>query len=305
MEDERSKYKDFKRWSDTPELADRELGILFGIDDIPPHPEIDTLVVASNSPVKQQIVSDLLTPFGVTVRPSDSDGADEEEIKKILREMETPYDRYAARMSSRKLIPFVQQMNKGMPTIAFDTVVVNDGVVLEKPTTIDEARNMIRAITHKANHHKSYNTVSVYDGLTYATRLDSGEALYWRDSACVSFMLKTLTDSEVDTYLEQAGERVLDIAGAVDYSSELGHSLIYDWAKEKGEAGPRYQVNRVRYGQLLDLTGSTRFNDPLRSRLLTRDAFPVLRPYFQGVPTHSVEALVKSGTSIASSGQIA
>lgn len=272
----------------SPEEAEKELQKAFRFQDIPPHPRIKTLVVASGSPVKYEIISDLLRPLGVSVLYPKDALADEEAIKRDLQELETPDYKYAARMSARKLIPFTQQINQGTPTIALDTIVSHNRQVLEKPKTLDEARSMVRNVTTGRNLSRRVN---VFNGLTFATQVSENEALYWRDNVAVNMQLKDITDKEVDEYLEQAGDTVLNIAGGIDYSSEIGQNLV-----ENDQGGGRFTVLRTRFGRVYDLKVSTRIpEDQFDYRILSQESYMILEPYFKGVPTHLVKALVETG----------
>lgn len=88
-----------------------------------------------------------------------------------------------------------------IPIIAADTLVALDGKPLGQPADIDEAREMLTAL--------SGSTHQVYSGVCVVHR---GHSLH--QSMCTEVCFSTLSTKQIDTYLQH--NEVLDKAGAYE-----------------------------------------------------------------------------------------
>lgn len=96
------------------------------------------VVLASQSPRRKQLLSDLGVDFRVDVRSVD------EVYPEGLAEVEIP-----VYLSKLKAEPFVGEIEKNQIVITSDTIVALEGCVLGKPTGHDGAVEMLRSLSGK------------------------------------------------------------------------------------------------------------------------------------------------------------
>jgi septum formation protein len=166
---------------------------------IDPHPK--QLVLASASPRR----SELLTRMGLTFELCPTDVA----------EVETAHDgpaqmvlQNAALKADALSLQFADSLVLGS-----DTTVALDGVVLNKPVDLAEARAMLKRLAGR--EHTVYTAVSL--------RWESGNfSVDFVESSQVSF--KPLDDATISSYFERVNP--LDKAGA--YGIQEGREMIID-----------------------------------------------------------------------------
>lgn len=133
--------------------------------------------------------------------------------------------------------------------------------------------------------------IHVSDGVTFALKLQNQKLFYWRTGADVVLLIEEMTKREIDEYLEKEGERVLEVAGGVDFASDNGNKFI-----KKG--GPfTCIVSKQNSGPIPSLTDTLSPQDVLdilESVRIAGEAEQTVLPYFKGVPTHLVREIVKN-----------
>ncbi len=235
------------------------------------------LMVASTSPAKVELVRASSGNLPVETPPSGM-LEDEELFKEVLQQIETSSQKWAFRMAARKLTPLEDLIKTGVPALAFDSVVVVGEEKLEKPVDEVEAFTMVKKVAGKS--------VNVYSGLALAYPDLAGDLQVFRGGSAVEFSLLAMTDSQIEQFLEQQGKRSLQVAGAIDYS-RLGKQLINRdemISIDPYPGGFMPSLIQSRPG----LRGFTH-----TSAYLSPHALPAVDPYFQGVPTHLVSALLE------------
>lgn len=147
------------------------------------------LILASNSPRR----SDILATLGVAFERMPPD-VDERQL-----DGEPPSD-YVTRSARAKVASVAERVSDGI-VVGADTVVVIDGRPLGKPSSPDDAREMLRSLSGR--WHAVMTGLAVRD-------VASGRELAEHDKTLVRF--RELADEEIDAYVD-TGEP-LDKAGA-------------------------------------------------------------------------------------------
>ncbi|HWO00210.1 MAG TPA: Maf family protein [Blastocatellia bacterium] len=147
------------------------------------------IILASSSPRR----ADLLAAIGVKfdIVPSN--------VEERPHPDEPPGD-YITRLARAKVVAVARDQASGL-VIGADTVVVLDGVLMEKPASVEEARRMLRQLS--GQWHAVLTGVALFDAATHREVADYEKTL-------VRFA--RLTDSEIDWYVD-SGEPI-DKAGA-------------------------------------------------------------------------------------------
>jgi septum formation protein len=146
-------------------------------------------ILASGSPRRAQILETLGVGFELI------------EPDVVERQLEgEPPSEFVTRSARLKVENVAERVESGI-VIAADTVVVIDGRPLGKPTTAEEAREMLRSLSGR--WHAVMTGLAVRD-------VASGQELAEHDKTLVRF--RDLTDEEIDAYVA-LGEP-MDKAGA-------------------------------------------------------------------------------------------
>jgi septum formation protein len=153
------------------------------------------LVLASNSPRRQQLLRELGFEFTVEVRPTDE-----------LFPAEMSSSEVAGYLARLKAAQFEADLGNKI-VICADTIVVVDNEILNKPTTEVEAYEMLKKLSGR--------THEVITGLCLLN--EQGYQVI-SDIAKVEF--KTLTDAEINYYVQQY--RPFDKAGAYGVQEWIG-----------------------------------------------------------------------------------
>ena len=156
----------------------------------PPVNEKNTLILASNSPRRRQ----LLSLGGWKFRVSVAD-VDESQLP-----AESPGD-YVLRLARTKAYKSAEKADRESVVIAADTTVVDGGDILGKPADELEAARMLKRL--RGHMHQ------VYTGLALL-RVSDGHAL--SDLSVTDVPMRAYSDEEIDAYV-QTGDP-LDKAGA-------------------------------------------------------------------------------------------
>ena len=148
-----------------------------------------TIILASASPRRAA----LLTAIGIEFEVVPS------QIQERPHPDEPPAD-YITRLARAKVVAVVRQRESGL-VLGADTVVVLDGVLLEKPSDERDARRMLRALSGR--WHAVLTGVALFDAASRREVADYEKTL-------VRFA--PLTDREIDWYV--ASGEPMDKAGA-------------------------------------------------------------------------------------------
>ncbi|MCF7853674.1 MAG: Maf family protein [Candidatus Pacebacteria bacterium] len=160
------------------------------------------LILASASPRRAALLRDM--GFSVKVVPADIDETPNPE--------ESPRDmvRRLARLKAARVAPrFPRDI-----VLAADTIIVHNGVLMGKPSSIEDARTMLETLS--GNVHEVLTGVCLRRDVPYSEEC-------WVSSTSVTFL--RLTPAIIDAYIKRV--KVLDKAGAYAIQ-EHGEMLIAD-----------------------------------------------------------------------------
>jgi len=153
------------------------------------------LILASNSPRRQQLLRELGVPFRVEVRPTD------ETFPPNLPVAQVP-----AFLARQKADQFAQDIRNNLVLCA-DTIVVVGDAILNKPADGEEAARMLRLLSGRA-----------HQVMTGVCLRSAEEEVAFTDTATVVF--RALTDREIQYYIETY--RPFDKAGAYGVQEWIG-----------------------------------------------------------------------------------
>ncbi|MDF7816158.1 Maf family nucleotide pyrophosphatase [Runella sp. MFBS21] len=153
------------------------------------------LILASNSPRRQQLLRELGIEFTVQVRPTDE-----------LFPADMPASEVAGYLAQHKAEQFAHDLGEKLILCA-DTVVVVDNEILNKPTDATEARTMLQKLSGR--EHQVITGICLLSPEGYQTISDVAKVVF-----------KTLTESEIDYYITHY--RPFDKAGAYGVQEWIG-----------------------------------------------------------------------------------
>lgn len=153
------------------------------------------LLLASNSPRRQQLLRE--AGFDFTVKVKDTN----EDFPKSMPAYEVP-----AFLARKKAEAFREELQNQLVLTA-DTIVVIDDEILNKPADVEEARSMLKKLSGRQHQ--------VITGVCIMTQENTESFI---DIANVFF--RTLTDSEIDYYIETC--KPFDKAGAYGVQDFIG-----------------------------------------------------------------------------------
>jgi len=156
---------------------------------MPKHSEQPTIILASASPRRKQLLALLGLPF--IVRPTNVD-----EVNLVA---ETPAA-MATRLSRAKARAALTDIQSGL-IVAADTLVSLDGQVLGKPANADEAIDMLRRLRGRSHH--------VFSGVTVLVAHSGQEHTILTET---TVWVRNYSDAEIAAYV--ASGDPLDKAGA-------------------------------------------------------------------------------------------
>ena len=160
-----------------------------------------SILLASNSPRRKELLKGLGVPFTVTVLP-DID----ESFPETLKAEEIPV--YIAR---KKAMAYLSRMEESTLVITADTIVWLDGKVYGKPHDEKDAKQMLRALSGK--------THQVITGVCLRTQNKEKTFYSLTD---VSF--SDLTDREIEYYVSKY--KPIDKAGAYGIQEWIGFAAV-------------------------------------------------------------------------------
>lgn len=153
------------------------------------------LVLASNSPRRQQLLRELGFEFTVEVRPTDE-----------LFPADMPASEVAGYLARHKAEQFAHDLGDKLVLCA-DTVVVVDNQILNKPADAFEARAMLEKLSRRS--HQVITGVCLLNAEGYQTISDVAEVTF-----------KPLTETEIEYYITHY--RPFDKAGAYGVQEWIG-----------------------------------------------------------------------------------
>ena len=156
---------------------------------------ITPLVLASNSPRRQQLLRELGFEFTVEVRSTDE-----------LFPADMPVSEVAGYLAQHKAEQFAHDLGDKLVLCA-DTVVVVDNQILNKPADALEARAMLEKLSGRS--HQVITGVCLLSAEGYQTISDVAEVTF-----------KLLTETEIEYYISHY--RPFDKAGAYGVQEWIG-----------------------------------------------------------------------------------
>ncbi len=154
------------------------------------------LILASGSPRRKQLLADLGVSFKVLPKHVEEVYSDQ------LKREEIPLY-----LSKLKADAFTNEEVKGKVILTSDTIVWLNDRELQKPTDLDEAKQMIHQLSGRS--HDVYTAIHI--------RTEDSE---FSDFDRTTVFFRELTDAEIDYYVEEY--RPLDKAGAYGIQEWIG-----------------------------------------------------------------------------------
>lgn len=156
-----------------------------------------TLVLASNSPRRRELLALGKWTFGITAADVDEEP----------RTGESPRD-YVPRLATEKARQVGTSLDEASLVLAADTTVVHEGRILGKPADIEEARGMLGAL--RGRSHQVFTAVALL-------RTEDGALL--TDLAATEVPMRNYSDAEMEAYIatpdpfDKAGSYAIQHAG--------------------------------------------------------------------------------------------
>jgi predicted house-cleaning NTP pyrophosphatase (Maf/HAM1 superfamily) len=190
---------------------------------------------------------------------------DEENYHTLIRKWDKKFPQwYPVRIANLKQSTDVYPS----PLITLDTVSYADGELIEKPHTLEEAKELMNKINGKR--------VTTDTGWVLGMRLQSGASVRLQNSTRLSYTIKSLLPQEIDHHLKTT-PNIFDVTAAMDLSTASVRGRFVDMRT----AVTLEAFNSFGYTDTLTLPG----NDLYLS---------LFNPLFAGVPVHAIQALLPS-----------
>ncbi len=135
------------------------------------------LILASNSPRRQQLLSELGLPFTVKVKPVDETFPDH-----------LPATEVAEFLARKKAMTYQSDLSANELVITADTTVVVDTLILNKPNDFPEAQSMLNLLSGRSHE--------VITGVCLVTQ---NRQISFKD--CTRVFFKPLRKAEIDYYV--------------------------------------------------------------------------------------------------------
>jgi septum formation protein len=156
-----------------------------------------TFILASNSPRRQKMIR--WTGWNFDIHDADVD--------ERLRSNEAPAT-YVMRLAETKARVASDRIRSVGPFIAADTVVVDDGKMLGKPESDDDARQMLYQL--RGHRHQVYTALAIYD---------APNLRMIKDTCVTQVPMRNYSDDEIERYIasrdpfDKAGGYAIQHAG--------------------------------------------------------------------------------------------
>lgn len=228
-----------------------------GTDDL-----VESVRIMTSSEKKWSYIAPIIMAAGLKpVKPDTT--PDEEHIHMQLRKyFDTWQDHYPLRVARMKQ----QHDDVTVPTLTLDTVTYVDGAPLEKPTSPEEARHLIRIA--------SGGEVTTYTSWVLLMTAKSGSTIELLNTATITYSIAPLSATEIRDYVD-GHPRALTVPVGLDLSDAADRERYIDFSQPVSF----YGKNHLGHSGILHLDSSDL-------------ASPLFDPYFSGVPTHPIEALL-------------
>lgn len=159
-----------------------------------------SLILASQSPRRRHLIALLNLPFQSTSADVDEDSIDHPEpAKNVIRTAMLKADAVAAHYPHSLIV-------------AADTTVTVDGIMLNKPSSDEEARNMLARLRGRV--HQVYTGLVLLHPETYT---------YRQAVCCTNVSMRDYSDSEVQAYISSGDP--FDKAGAYAIQNSAFHPV--------------------------------------------------------------------------------
>lgn len=155
------------------------------------------IILASKSPRRQELLKGLDLDFEVQLKDVD------ESYPSELDPTEVPLY-----LAEKKAAAFYENLTEDAIVITSDTIVIQDGEILEKPRSLEEAKSML----HTLENHSHV----VVTGVCIQS---SSKKIVFSDMTRVLFM--PLSEAEIDYYVEKY--QPLDKAGSYGVQEWIGY----------------------------------------------------------------------------------
>jgi len=166
-----------------------------------------TLVLATSSSIRQQILSD----SGVLFQ-AETPRVDEASVKEALIADGQPPRNIADALADLKAQKIAMRHPDKL-VLAMDQILVADGRIFDKPRDVAEARAHLKALSGQT--HQLISAAVAYEN----------NAPVWRSIKTAKLAMRPLSDAFLDSYLAQEGDAVLHSVGAYRLES-IGAQLF-------------------------------------------------------------------------------
>lgn len=163
------------------------------------------LVLASQSPRRRQLLEQVGFEF-TAIAPN---------INEDIIEPIAPFDQYVQRLAEMKAAEGLRMVGADAIVIGSDTTVVLDGRVLNKPSSKQQASEMLRALSNR--------THTVFTGLALAWQV-GGVTCFTATHSATQVTFRELSSIEIDAYVE--GGSPMDKAGAYGIQDDFGAVFV-------------------------------------------------------------------------------
>ena len=160
------------------------------------------IILASGSPRRKELLKMVVPEFEIKIS----------DVEEILKEGVTPEEQ-VTRLAYLKALNVFEQTNGNRIVIGSDTMVVKNGTIYGKPSTSENAKQMIKELLDGDRMHY------VITGLSIIIEKDGQNQEYKTfDKVKVSF--NEMTEEEIEKWIETG--KAMDKAGAYAMQEEFG-----------------------------------------------------------------------------------
>lgn len=153
------------------------------------------LILASGSAVRAKMLRD--AGVDIEVEPAN---IDEDSIKQHLLSLSASADQISSRLAKEKAL-LVSERTPDALVIGADQVLFHEGILFDKPKTLNEAEEQLRALRGSA--HRLISSVSV--------AFNSRDQ--WSATESVEMHMRDFSDAFLDAYLHRFGDAAMTSVG--------------------------------------------------------------------------------------------
>jgi len=166
------------------------------------------LILASNSRARAM----MLENAGVTFEKIPAD-IDEDHILKSMQSANDPPEKIALALAQQKAL-HISSKHSNADVIGSDQILECDGVLFQKASTIDEAREKLKTLRGKTHH------------LISSVALAQGDKIIWQHTDTAKLTMHNFDDAFLEEYLVAAKEDITTCVGA--YAFESHGAWLFD-----------------------------------------------------------------------------